>query len=257
MKFKTSLKQFFTVIALLSITGCATYNTATKRTELAFISTNSEMSLGKEIDAQIQAKYRIVTVKQYQLKLESVGRRIVSAIDKRGIGYKFRVVEDANMNAFTIPGGYIYATTGLLTEVKSDDELAAVLAHEIAHTEARHAVKHLEAAKGYNLLMNLAQVVSLQNEKQKASWQQIKSATDTTYNLISLGYSRKDELEADKLSVDYLRRAGYNPQAIITLFQKLKAKTKSNEPKWLYFLKSHPYIDQRMEAASLEIAKNK
>ncbi|MDD3089838.1 MAG: M48 family metallopeptidase [Candidatus Omnitrophica bacterium] len=244
-----------TLALTFMISSCATYNAATGRRELMFISPEQETSIGRNLNQDIITKMRLSRDPEYNAWVRRVGEKIVHSIDTRGIEYKFRVVEDENMNAFTIPGGYVYATTGLLNGVSSDDELAAVLAHEIGHSEARHAVKHLEAAMGYNTVLMLAYILdSREEDKKKDQWAYIQAGGTAVFQLIDLGYSRKDEYEADRLSTVYMRDAGYDPRAILTLMRKLKEKERQGEPHWAYFLRSHPYLDERMEAVRSELA---
>jgi len=249
----------YTVVLILTVSvlsSCSTYNAATKRNELAFISPQSEMDMGRQIDQGIRSKYKISSDAGYQARVEKVGSRLAAGINRRGITYKFGVVEDSNLNAFTIPGGYVYATTGLMQEAKNDDELAAVLAHEMGHTEARHAVKHVEAAYGYDTLMSLAYIFDTRDKAVKdQSWNNLRPATDVVYKLASLGYSRKDEIEADRLSLHYMKSAGYDPNASLVLFNKLKGTEKNKDSKWAYFLRSHPYVDERIVAVKNELGK--
>jgi predicted Zn-dependent protease len=220
------------------------------------ISSASEEKMGVDINNQLLTKYTVTHNKKFDERINRVGDKLVSSIkDKRGITYKFGVVQDENLNAFTIPGGYIYATTGLMEAFQSDDQLAAVLAHEIGHSEARHAVKKLEAAIGYTTFMTVAYVLDTREEDKKGEWKYLKTGTDVAFSLINLGYGRKDEYEADKLSVKYTYEAGYDPYAIIAVMEKLKEKEAGGNAKWLYFLRSHPYLDERMDAAVAEMSK--
>jgi len=241
--------KLMVVVLVLTIflSSCTTlYNKATGKHELMFISNDEEVNIGNNVNTQIIEKMELSKSKNDIDRVTKIGKNIVSKIDTRGISYKFFVVEDPNMNAFTIPGGYVYATTGLLRNIKSDDELASVLAHEIGHSEARHAVKRMEAAMGYSALMTLAYNLDKRSDSDKQIWTYLQTGSSVVFNLITLGYSRKDEYEADRLAVKYTKQAGYNPYSVITMFQKLKLKHKENNKNWTYFLRSHPYIDERI-----------
>lgn len=245
------------VIAVtLSASSCSSaYNSATGRKELSMINIAQEEKIGLEINKQVFQKYQLSGRQSDGERVYLVGKRIVSAIKRRGIQYKFGVVKDANLNAFTIPGGYVYVTSGLLANISNDDELAAVLSHEIGHSEARHAVKHLEAALSYSAVMQLAYVLDRRPEDKKGNWKYLKSGSDVVFNLINLGYSRRDEYKADWLSIGYMDASGYAPKAILTVMQKLKAKESAGDAKWMQYFRSHPYLDERMSAVSEELSR--
>ncbi|MBF0217514.1 MAG: M48 family metalloprotease [Candidatus Omnitrophica bacterium] len=248
---------FLVAMLPLFLTSCATYhNNATGRNEIMFISPGAEANIGRNMNTKVASQYEVSNDPAYLKRINAVGARLVKNIPARGIPYTFGVVKDKNMNAFTFPGGYVYATSGLMDRVKSDDELAAVLAHEIGHTEARHAVKQMEGAIGYTSFMSLASALDPRDkEKKDAEWKYLKTGTDVVFSLVNLGYSRKDEYEADRLSVKFLPMAGYDPKAILSFFEKLKQETGSKTPEWLYFLRSHPFLDERIVAARAEIDK--
>jgi len=244
------LKRYYiyTQIILIPLCGlflsaCSTYyNKATGRNEIRFINNTTENKVGTSINKQLMKKYKLMESEDYNQRLKRVIGRLLHSIDRRGLKYKVGVIEDTKFNAFTIPGGYIYATSR-----------AAVLAHEIGHSEARHAVKRLEASMGYKTLMSLAYALDPRKKEEKDDWKLIGTGTGIIYNLITLGYSRKDEFEADRLSVYYLKQAGYDPNSIIRVLEKLRDGAKNKNANWLYFLRSHPYPDERIEAVRNEI----
>ncbi len=257
MRYKHYILTTIVAIATTTLTSCATsYNKATGRNEMRLIDVKQEERIGEGINQEILANYPKSGKPVNGERVLLVGSRIVSSIDRRGITYKFGVVRDENMNAFTIPGGYVYVTTGLIESISSDPELAAVMAHEIGHSEARHAVKRLEAALSYTTVMQLAYMLDMREKDKKGYWKYLKSGTDVIFGLMTLGYSRKDEYEADWLSIRYLQDAGYDPVAILTIMKKLKSKEESGNAKWLYFLRSHPYLDERMDAVRRELARD-
>ncbi len=257
MRYKHYILTTTVMIAAFALTSCATsYNQATGRSEMRLIDVKQEERLGEGINQEILAKYPKSGKPVSGERVFLVGSRIISSIDRRGIAYKFGVVRDENMNAFTIPGGYVYVTTGLLDNISGDAELAAVMAHEIGHSEARHAVKRLEAALSYTTVMQLAYMLDTREEDKKGYWKYLKSGTDVIFSLMTLGYSRKDEYEADWLSIRYMKDAGYDPRAILAVMGKLKTYEESGNVKWLYFLRSHPYLDERMEAVIRELSRD-
>ncbi len=251
MPGRSSVNNFiFSFLALFLFSGCATvYNPATERKELILIDTQSEVSLGKDMEREIQKKLKILDDSVLNQRLNAIGKKLSAVSDRRDLEYQFRVVKDKELNAFAIPGGFVYVNSGLMN-IATDDELAAVTAHEIGHIAARHSVKKLQAAMTYELLMAI--VIGVTGKEG------IVRAVDTfVFNPVTLAYSRKDELLADKLSVRYTRKAGFNPHAVVSFFEKLKKEQKKNGKNLrIEILSSHPDLDERIKRVKEEIALN-
>jgi len=239
-------------VFILLLSGCATvYNPATKRQEAVLVGSREELNMGQQINKQVLAQYKVSKNEIYRQRVNDIGAKLARVSERQDIPYKFEVVESKDVNAFTIPGGYVYTTTALMENVANDDELAAVLAHEIGHIAARHAAKKIQTAMGYNVLM--ATVYALEGEKLKERWRDISLATNVTFELVSLGYSRRDEIAADLLGLNYLKKSGYDPYAMISFFEKLKRIENEKPVKWMVFLRSHPYLDDRIAIAKKEL----
>jgi predicted Zn-dependent protease len=239
-------KLFCITLILFLFCGCATvYNPATQKRELVFISTPNEISLGKMIDRSIRQDYRISSDPRLNQRVNYIGKSIAAVCDRKDLEYRFFVVEDQELNAFSIPGGYVYVNTGLLKKA-NDEELAGVMAHEIGHVVARHAVKRLQSVLGFNIVLSIA--------FNKSNAAELYNAVNVIYNLVSLGYSREDERQADKLAVIYTVRAGYDPRGLISFFNKISEEEKKhgtgNIP---VFLRSHPSVNERIGNIRKEI----
>jgi predicted Zn-dependent protease len=232
---------------LLGSSGCTTiYNPATQRKETLLLDTPSEVALGQDMDKQVRQKLHLLADPQIQDRLNLIGSKISAASDRQDIVYQFQIVKDKELNAFAIPGGYIYVHSALM-DAAGDDELAAVLGHEVGHLAARHSVKQLQAVMGYQLLMSI--VVGASGK------QNILQATDIIFSLVNLGYSRQDEYLADKLGVKYTKRAGFNPYGAVTFFRKLQAEADKEGPQAnIVFLSSHPPIYERIKRVEAEIS---
>lgn len=228
--------------------GCVTiYNPATQKRETLLIDTQSEVALGKDMDRQIRRRMKISGNLYMGQRLQRIAQRIAQASDRQDLEYHFAIVDDKDLNAFAIPGGFIYVNTGLMNTA-GDDELACVLAHEIGHVAARHSVKKMQAVMGYQLIMNIA--LGLGGN------QQAYRAVDTMFDILSLGYSRQDETLADKLAVKYAKRAGFNPYGMITFFKKLQAEAqKKGGILPIEIFSSHPDIETRIKNVENEIAQ--
>lgn len=171
--------------------------------------------------------------------LESVGRRVAGALEDSVFEYHFFVPRDPRANAFAVPGGFVYVNAGLLGRVQSEDELAAVLAHEVAHVNAHHIARQQEASQllGYaQLLGMLASVV------QPA----VGAVTAAANSSVQLRYRRELEQEADYLAVPYLEKAGYDPAGLADFFERLLAEQRREPSSPPPYLLSHPLTDERI-----------
>ena len=237
---------FIYIVLVLFLSGCVTiYNPATERQEFVFIDTQSEVSIGKSLSNQINQDNKIYKDWFLNQRLENIGRQVASVSDRSNLEYNFFIIENEDLNAFALPGGFIYVHKALMDKA-SDDELACVLAHEIGHVAARHSVKRLETALGYQIVMSLAF-----GESSSANLYQ---AINVVFNVVSLGYSREDERLADRLAVKYSYHSGYDPMAMVSFFNKLKQQAKERGSGYnLVFLSSHPPLDERINNVKNEI----
>ncbi len=240
--FDVSLILFMT----LGLSGCVTvYNPATQRKEYYLIDTKQEVGMGQEMDGALQQKLKMLNSPLMQMRLNRIGERVAAVSDRQDLVYTFKVVEDKELNAFAIPGGFVYVHSALM-DLATDDELAGVLAHEIGHVAARHSIKRLQTTLGYQLVMGIALGLSGQ--------QDMGQALDIVFNLTTLGYGRRDELLADKLAVKYTKLAGFNPKGIVTFFEKLmKESAEKGSVRVPVFLSSHPQMQERIRQVKSEI----
>lgn len=240
---KNTKKIFFIFVNLLFLAGCATiYNPATEKKEIIFVTTPIEVMLGNNVAMKLSTEYTFIKDPQKTTKVTEIGEKIAKVSDRNDLKYHFAIIKDKEVNAFTTPGGYVYLNSGLL-EMVNDDELACVIGHEIGHIAARHIAKKLQAQLGYDILMNIA--------FSRTGVRDFQKAVSITYDLISLGYSREDELLADRLGAKYAYKAGYDPYSMITFLKKLKDLDKGNMGP--VFLRSHPYASQRIEMMQNQI----
>jgi predicted Zn-dependent protease len=241
------LNRYIAVSVLLFLCGCATvYNPATQRKEFIFIDTSQETAIGKLLYAQLGRELTLSKDKIQLDRLNLVGKNVAAVSDRLDLEYKFNVVKDKELNAFAIPGGYIFINSGLMDKA-TDDELACVIAHEIGHVAAKHSVKRLQISLGYALVINLA--------LSQGKYVDAAQAVDIIYNVISLGYSREDERLSDRLAVKYAYRAGYHPEGMISFFKKLQEESlKSGKSQPFVFLSSHPPVEERIENIKKEIS---
>ena len=237
----------------LLLSGCATvYNPATQRKEVILINDATEVSLGRNVAAELAKKQKIYRDAADLGRVRWMGRRIALVCDRTNIPYEFNVIDDPELNALSLPGGFVYINKGLLDKL-NDDERAFGLWHEVGHVAAKHAVKKVQSGMAFQLIIALALAGAGGKNQEAAS--SIADASGTVYNLISLGYSRQDEYFADKLGVRYAWRAGFAPGSAITALEKIKQAEQPN--KILGYLRTHPYIEDRIRALRTEIPQIK
>ena len=238
---------------MLGLAGCVSYNAATGHNEMILISTSSEVSMGRKAHQQIACKERILPDRNPEVeRLRNIGKRLVRFSDRQDYQYQFFMIDKDELNAFTIPGGYIYFYTGLFRKLPSDDAIAAVLAHEIGHCAARHTVKKMQGSMGYDVARNVV-VNILAFKVPQASLVTSLGArgADSVMGLAMTAYSRHDEYEADRLGIKYLYLAGFDLNGMIQTFDVLaKADQKGGAP---LFLRTHPFVKDRLVAVKKEM----
>lgn len=228
--------------------GCATeYNLATKEEEWIYYSTDREVKLGQSIAKEVEKKYKFIDDLLMVKRVEDIGKKIVAVSDRKDIDYYFYVLDEKDVNAASLPGGFVYVNKGLIDKIASDDELACVLAHEVGHIVARHSVKKLQAMMGYSLLRILL--------AQAPASAEVGASADIAFSQILLGYSREDELLADQLAARYAKLAGFNPYGMVTFLEKLRSADKYNLRPFSYF-KTHPYVPDRIRIVKQELGEN-
>lgn len=241
------MKKFILFISLLFLSGCATYyNPVTKKQEYTLYTEQDEIDMGIAIDKKIQKDMKIVPTPE---RIKRIGEKIAKVSDRPELKYTFRVIKGKDVNAFSIPGGFVYIFTGLLEKTDSDDEIACIIGHEIGHICARDGVHRLQK----QLIYSIPATILFSKTRSEA----IQKSVDTIFTLTMLKYSREEELRADTLGVTYAYRAGYNPEGMIKFFEKLKELKKQHPDVLPVFLKDHPDVDLRIKNVEATIEKLK
>ena len=249
------------VLCALALANCA-INPVTGNPNFVTMSESQEVSTGRNEDQKVREQYGTYDDAALQRYVNDIGQRLAKASHRAGLQYQFLVVDSPQVNAFALPGGYIYITRGILAYLNSEAELAAVLGHEIGHVTARHSVQQLSAATAANVGASVLQILVPQMRN---------TGGDLLINMLGgallSGYGREHELEADRLGAEYLARTGYDPQAMIKVVGVLKnqelfdaevAKAEGREPRAYHGLfASHPDNDTRLQEVVREAAKFK
>lgn len=240
---------FYLLTASLIVSGGCSVNPVTGQSDFVLMSEDQEISLGRQNHPKILQEYGAYDLKALQDYVQQVGERLAKNSHRSNLIYRFTVLDSPDVNAFALPGGYIYITRGLMAYLKSEAELAAVLGHEIGHVTARHAVRQQSAAAATGII---GAVIASQTGVQGAG-----DLLNVIGSAIVNGYGREHELESDRLGAEYLARSGYDPQAMIEvirvlknqeLFEKQLAKEEGREPRVYHgVFATHPDNDKRLQ----------
>lgn len=243
-----TLPIYILILLGLSVSGCATFNAATGRNEMILVSTASELAMGDQIHRELSVKNKILINTPEAQRLDRIGKKVERVSDRQDFAYHFYLIDSPEVNAFTIPGGHIYFYTGLLNKLTSDDQVAAVLAHEIGHVAAKHTIKKFQASMGYGVVRNVAlRILSIK----APGIESIASiGSDGLMKLAMSSYGRQDEHEADALGIKYLYLSGYDLNAMIQVFHVLEASDKSQVP---LIFRTHPYPKDRIKSVMQDI----
>ena len=246
------MRKFLTVSGLcLTLAACAT-NPVSGRREMALMSEAQEISIGREMHPKVIQQYGQYEDPALQAYVQAVGEKLAAHGHRSNLIYRFTVVDSTDINAFALPGGYIYITRGLLAYLGSEAEMAGVLGHEIGHVTARHAVRQYTAATAAQLGMTLGSIFVPGLGSNVG-----QNVMGVLGQAMLSGYGREHELESDGLGAEYLARAGYDPQAILGVLRTLKAqgdyaaaqaKAEGRTPQSYHGLfASHPDEDTRLK----------
>lgn len=203
--------------------------------------------MGRSISREVEKEYKLVDDPLVQKRVADIGKKIAGVCDRKEIDYHFIVLEEEEINAFALPGGFVYVNKGLVEKADNDDELAGVLGHEVGHIVARHSIKKLQAIMGYSIFRIL---IAATPQPAEAG-----DAADLAFTEILLGYSREDELLADQLAARYAKLAGYNPRGMIDFLEKLQEINRRKPERPKSYFKTHPYVPDRIRVVKEELGE--
>ena len=214
------------------------------------LSEGDESKLGMQLHREVTKKFNLTNVGLD--RVERVGQRCAKASLRPNMLYKFHVVQSREINGFSLPGGHVYITTALL-RLANDNELASVLAHEIGHIVARHSLKTLQKSQEYDeIAKSIGELTGVAGSAARdigvALGQMLGSQLLTSH-------SRDEEREADFLGVRGMAHAGFDPQGMITMFQKLQRVEEQDSSLLGTLFSDHPDAGERIENTRYEIAR--
>ena len=237
-------------LAAAVLTACAT-NPATGKREFSLVSKDDEVAMGQQEAQKVAASMPVLQQKAVQDMVQRVGMEMAKSSERPELPWSFTVLDDPVVNAFALPGGPIFITRGIITNMNSEAELASVLGHEIGHVTARHSASQMSKQQLMSMGLGVASVVS-------ATAAQYAGVAEQGLGLLMLKYGRDDETQADKLGFRYMMKANWDPREAVKMFQMLQ-KTSGGEkagapPAWM---STHPDPGdraQRAEARRKELA---
>lgn len=234
-----STTRAFAIVAAIAVTGGG----------CARISPQQEAEMGLNYAQQINAQLPIVRDPEANAYINQLGGSLAKLVDDQGRTWRFSIVDDPDINAFAVPGGYIYVNKGLILRAQTLSQLAGVVGHEIAHVTQRHSVKQMEKGQKVGIGATLACIL------------QPDFCQNGGGDLLNLGataimarFSRGDETEADQYGVKYTLRAGIDPRGMPEMFEIMLAERDSKGGGSSSFLATHPIEEDRIAATRREIA---
>jgi predicted Zn-dependent protease len=233
--------------ALVMWVACAV-NPATGKKELSLMSEAQEIQLGQQSDAEVRREMGVYNDAQLQRYVEGIGARLAKVSERPNLPWHFAVVDAPAVNAFALPGGYIYLTRGILPFLDDEAQLAGVLGHEIGHVTARHSAQQYTKATTAGIGVTLLSVFVPEARP-------FQGATESALGLLFLKYGRDDELQADGLGVKYSARSGWDPAGVagmLTTLDRLEEAGGSRKgvPNWL---STHPAPADRVQKVQASI----
>jgi predicted Zn-dependent protease len=213
---------------------------------------SEEIKLGLQLHREVTKKFNLTNIGLD--RVERIGQRCARASLRPNLLYKFHVIQSREINGFSLPGGHVYVTTAML-RLANDNELASVLAHEVGHIVARHSLKTLKQSQEYNdIAKSLGELTGVAGDV-------ARDLGVTLGQMVGAGlltiHTRDEEREADFLGVRTMPKAGFDPQGMVTMFQKMQRIEEQNSNLLGSIFSDHPDADERIENTRYEIARMK
>jgi predicted Zn-dependent protease len=228
--------RFLAVSLILFLSAGCAVNPITGEEEFMLMGEQQDVAIGKkyapELEKQMGGKIDNASIQNY---VNSVGQKVANVSHRRSWNYQFVALEDDMINAFALPGGYIFITKGMLSKLTTESQLASILAHETAHVVARDTAVLMSREIGISILLSAAISDSTSNTAQ--------TAADLTRQIIGFRFSRRDEKDADLAGLDYMVRAGYDPNGMVETMQILESQQKERS---IEFFSTHPNPENRI-----------
>ncbi|MBY0421845.1 MAG: M48 family metallopeptidase [Parvularculaceae bacterium] len=228
-------------LAAAALVGCA-YNEELGRSQLSFVPGEQMASLGSTAWQDVKSKQKVSTDPRYTGRLNRVAPRILQAAGEDPSQWDWAVFDTKELNAFALPGRHFGINTGIMDIMDNDAQLATVVGHEVAHVRANHSGERYSQSVGSSLALSAAQA-AIGSGSQSGQLALAALGVGAQYGVL-LPFSRKHELEADRLGVQYMYRAGYDPNEALRFWTKMADKGGAKPPAWM---STHPTDAQRIQ----------
>ena len=231
-------RRLAAVLASAAVAGCS-MNPATGKKELNFYSEDQEIAMGLQAAQQTATETGTYEDTAWSRYVTGLGKQLAATSERPQLPWTFTVVDDPEVNAFALPGGYIFVTRGILASVNSEAELSGVMGHEIGHVTARHGATQMSRAQLAQMGLGLGTVL-------RPDLAQYAGAVSQGLQLLFLKYTRDDETQADMLGFRYSVRAGYDPHSMLDLFTMLEGvESLSGQGRLPSWATTHPFPENR------------
>ncbi|MGV3504845.1 MAG: M48 family metalloprotease [Adhaeribacter sp.] len=229
---KKNLLPGLALAFLLFSNSCST-NPVTGKKDVMFVSEDQELAMGQQSDPQIVSQYGLYENAELQRFIEEKGQKMAAVSHRSNIPYSFKILDSPVINAFAVPGGYVYFTRGIMAHFNNEAQFAGVLGHEIGHVAARHSAKQQSKAMLAQLGLVVGMVVA-------PEFGQFANAAQQGLGLLFLKFGRDDERQSDELGVEYSTKIGYDAKEMADFFQTLERSQPEEASSLPSFLSTHP-----------------
>lgn len=226
--------------------------------EASAITIEQEKEMGREFMKAVLKQVELIEDPLIVNYVNKVGQKIVAVLPDHPFPYHFYLIKEATYNAFAAPAGHVFINSGLLEAMENEEELAGILAHEIAHVTCRHISQKIEKASKINMLTlaGIAAGIFLGSTGSGKAANAITISSMAASQSIALAYSRENEMQADQIGLKYLTKAGYNGRGLLTMLKKIRSKQWFGSKQIPTYLTTHPASEERIVYIGAWLAAN-
>ena len=238
------------LLAAGAVIAACVRNPATGKSELMLVSESQEIQMGQQYDSQVVASIGLDPNPSLQAYVQSIGTKLAATSERPNLTWTFRIVDDPAVNAFAIPGGFVYVTRGILAHMTNEAELATVMGHEIGHVTARHTAHQMSREQLASLGLAIGGIASSLVAK-------YAGVASQALGVLFLKFSRDNENQADELGVRYSSRGNYDSREMVNVMRmldKIEAQSGGRLPEWLA---THPNPGNRIEHITSVLAQTR
>ncbi len=239
----TCLRRLITVCLVGSMASCATIG------RINVLSTEQEVEIGREAAQEIERDLRLYNDPAVTAYVNELGQTLAGYSSRSGLTYYFKVVDSDEVNAFALPGGWLYVNRGLITTAENESELAGVIGHEIGHVDRKHGARAISRQFGAAVIVE----ATLGGENASVRRQVLRQVVAVSTGIGQLNYGRDAEREADRFAVESTYATGIDPEGTATFFEKLMAMQKKEPGRLGRLFSTHPPSRERVENVRAQI----